>query len=73
MSLLENKHIKIRAIEPEDLDMSKTAKVTVDLKGLKGLGVADISDPAKTFPIEVKDGRFTVSVTPGEDTCIAIE
>ena len=71
--LINNAGVTKFAFEPEDLDMSKTSKVTVDLKGLKGFGVADISDPVKTFPIEVKDGRFTVSVTPGEDMCIAIE
>jgi len=70
--LINNNGITKFAFEPEDIDLSKTSTVTVDLKDLKGAKVCDVTDPVKTVPLEVKDGLFAVTVKPGEDMRIAI-
>ena len=71
--LINNNGVRKFAFEPEDIDLSKTSNVTVDLKDLKGRRVVDITDVEKDVPVEVRDGKFTVAVKPGEDCRIAIE
>ena len=71
--LINNKGVKKFALEPEEIDLAQTATVTVDLKGLKGADVFDITDLERDVPIEVRGGKFTVTVKPGEDREIAIE
>ena len=71
--LINNNGIIKYALEPEEFDLTKTATVTVDLKSLKGCDVTDITGLEKSIPVEVKDGKFTVAVKPGENRQLAIE
>ena len=68
--LINNKGIAKFAGEPEDVDPSKTAEVTVGLGALAGLTPHD-ADSGKKLP--VADGAFKVKVGPGDVRFVTIK
>ena len=61
--LINNKGIAKYVGEPADVDLSKTATVTVGLERLAGSVPFDADSGER---LQVKDGAFTVSVPPGD-------
>src|SRR5947209_19145696 len=67
--------LSITVARPEDLILARlTAGVAVDLRELKGLEIAarcriEFADGAWRVPSQTGNGRYTVKLKPGEESC----
>lgn len=60
--LVNNRGVTHYAGEDEIIDASKRSEVVVDLRGLAGCRVCEVSDRFPDRPVEVKNGVFRVTV-----------